>query len=99
MNYKVSILKFGEFPSIEEQERDTIIVGRSDGIDVCVRFFCRCDKATPLYIPFGEMNNEGGSQERKLIWLEQDKVLSLTPSIQVKGGCSCHYYITNNQAV
>jgi len=60
MEYNVEIVKFGELPQWAEQKRDTIIVGRLDGIDRCVRFYCHCENATPIYIPFGEYNNEGG---------------------------------------
>jgi len=82
----------GYEPGIIEVMRD------SDGTDKSLRFLCPCGRVK-IYIPLGDDNNEGGSGKRELHWIEKNKILSITPSILVKGDCNEHFHITRNTVV
>jgi len=94
--YTVKILNFpiksdGYESGIIEVFRD------KDGTDLALRFLCPCGQSK-IYIPLGADNNEGGgTTERQIFWPDKDKVISVTPSIQVRGGCNEHFYIVNNK--
>ncbi len=96
--YKVKVINF---PSDVEGYEDGIIevMRDSNGTDRSLRFMCH-NGCCKIYIPLGDDNNEGGSSSpRELHWIEKDKVLTITPSIEIKGGCRAHYYIQNNKVV
>lgn len=68
-----------------------------DGTDLALRFLCPCGESK-IYIPLGADNNEpGGSSPRQMFWIEKDKVMSIHPSIKVRGGCNEHFHIFNNK--
>jgi hypothetical protein len=94
-------IKVISYPSPVDGYEDGIIevMRDSDGIDRSIRFLGPCGKCK-IYLPLGEDNNEGGSSSpRELHWIEKDKILSITPSILVKGGCNEHFHITRNKVV
>lgn len=95
--YTVKIIGW---PSALDGYEDGIIevMRDSDGVDKSIRFMCPCGKVK-IYIPLGEDNNEGGSGTREIHWIEKDKVLSITPSIQIKRDCNEHFFITANKVV
>lgn len=96
-DFFVEIHEFGKLP--KEMSVEVLRVARENGIDKGVSFICPCGEHQ-IYIPLGEDNNEGGSEEeRQLIWTLPDKILSITPSIKVNGGCNLHFYITLNKFV
>jgi len=101
LEYKVKIISY---PTFEDGYIDGIIEVLRDenGVDRALRFLCHHDHENgkcKIYIPLGEENNEGGSGERKITWVVKDEVLTISPSIQIKGGCNCHYHITENKVV
>lgn len=96
IQYTVRIV---DYPTHIDGHEDGVIevLRDSDGVDRALRFLCHNSCKCKIYIPLGNDNNEGGSGVRELHWIERDKVLSITPSILIKGGCHAHYYITNNK--
>lgn len=101
MRTKEYTVKVITYPSqLEGYEVGVIEVMRdSDGVDQSLRFLSPSENKSKIYIPLGTYNNEPGTGERKLIWVEKDKVLSITPSIQVLGGGREHFHIVNNKVV
>ncbi len=99
MRRDIYSIKVIDFPSENEGYEDGVIEVMRDEtrMDRSLRFLCPCGQSK-IYIPLGDDNNEGGGPgPRQMFWIEKDKVLSITPSIQVMGGCNEHFHIYNNK--
>lgn len=95
--YKIQVIPFG---TLKDQQEGTIYVSQEEGIDKCVNFICPCGCGLQTYFPFGESNHEGGSGEpRSMQWHVKGEILSISPSIEVVGGCKSHYHIKYNKVV
>ena len=92
------LVKIGHFPTKDDGYENGVIEVLRDvnGVDVSLRFLCPCGQ-TKIYIPLGDDSNEPGNDLREIVWIEKDKVISISPSIEVRGGCKEHFYIVNNK--
>lgn len=94
--YKVKVIPFGSLKDVDE---GIIYISEEDETSISANFICPCGCGLQTYLPFGESNNEGGDGPRTLTWHEKDILLSISPSIQVRGGCNSHYHIKFNQVL
>lgn len=95
--YRVETVPFGCVP--KDLEASVIYIAIENYVEYSASFLCPCGCGLNTYLPFEKNNNEGGSEARLLFWDQPFSVLSITPSIQVRGGCNSHYHITKNKVI
>jgi len=96
----VEIVNYGSMPDNDLLHPKVIYVAREEGIDKGVKFLCPCGCKIPIWLPLGDDNHEGGSgDKRSITWMLQDKLISISPSIQVLGGCNSHFHIQLNEVI
>jgi hypothetical protein len=91
-------IDYKDSPENKDMKSDVIYIVSLPDEGQGIRFLCPCGCKLPIWIPLGEMNNEGGSGPRELIW-HDEKTISISPSIQVKGGCNYHFFIQKNKVI
>jgi hypothetical protein len=82
--------KYSEFlPEYKDMKEGILYI--SNEYNTC-NHLCPCGCGAEISLPFNRPNAH-------TLEITEDKTVSITPSIQYRGTCRSHYYITDNKIV